>query len=246
MALQYMLNRIGKSKTEIPDKEATVIHPRRIVSTPVYVALVAALCAGIRGAPQAAPTDPAGKHERAGRDYVEMLAKVKQGDLTVDFNAFRAAASAKDDPHQSNVRETMELVAFRNLAASGDWAGALAAAEKALERNYASSIAHSNALIACKALHKEDDAAVHQKILQALLESIRKSGDGKSPETAFLVYTTQEDYVFLRMALHLVPKSQASAFRGGHAYDAITVIDPETNQTQNLWFSADYDNPLLH
>ena len=140
-------------------------------------------------------------------EYAEMLGRVQQGDMTVDFRAFRVAGALKSGPQASKL-ETEERAAFRNLAASGDWAGALNSAKRALDRNYASPIGHYDAMAACQALGRTDEAAAHEKILNALLDSIRQSGDGQSPETAYFVVTVQEEYIFLNRVLHVRATSQ--------------------------------------
>jgi hypothetical protein len=175
-------------------------------------------------------------------DYSQMLARVQKGDMTVDFRAFRVAGSRKSGPHAS-AQETGERLAFKNAAASGDWTAALDSAKRALDRDYASPIAHFDALSAYRSLDKPDEAAFHEKILDALLDSIRQSGDGKGPETAYFVVSVQEEYIFLSRVLHLRSVSQAMAQKDGHTYDRLTVSDPSTGQTQDIWFNADYDFP---
>lgn len=101
-----------------------------------------------------------------------MLARVQQGDLTVDFRAFRVAGSSKTGAKANNAQETGERIALKNAAASGGWSAALDPATY-------------------RSLDKAGEAAFHEKILDALLDSIRQSGDGKGAETAYFVHTPQ-------------------------------------------------------
>jgi TonB family protein len=189
---------------------------------------------------QSDTTIPGAEQQKAEREYAEILARVQQGDMTVDFRAFRVAGALKSGPHASKV-ETEERAAFRNIMAASDWAGALNSAKRALQRDYASPIAQYDAMAAYQALGKTDEAAAHEKILNALLDSIRQSGDGKSPDTAYFVVTVQEEYIFLNRVLHVRATSQAWVRKDGHFYDRLSVPDSTTNQVQYLWFNADSD-----
>jgi len=175
----------------------------------------------------------------AAATYSEMLARVQKGDLAVDFGAFRIAGT--EQSANASMRETVERAAFKKLAAAGDWAGALDSAKHALERNYASPIAHFNAMTAYQNLGKPDEAAFHEKILNAMLDSIGQSGDGKGPQTAYVVVTVQEEYIFMNRTLHLRPTGQGLVQQGKHAYDRLTVADPATGQSQDIWFNIDID-----
>jgi len=218
-----------------------MIYSRSAFVIQACVALLGGLLVGSHVRAQSVPTAPSAEQQKAEHEYSEMLARVQQGDMTVDFRAFRVAGALRSGPHASQL-ETEERTAFRNITVSGDWTGALDSAKRALDRNYASPIAHFDAMVASQKLQQADEAAVHEKILNALLDSIRQSGDGKSPETAYFVVAVQEEYIFLNRVLHLQGKSQSWVRKDGHFYDRLLVLDPATNQTQYLWFNADFDS----
>lgn len=71
-----------------------------------------------------------------------------------------------------------------------------------------------------------------------LLNSIKSSVDGKSPQTAFEVISVNEEYGLIR-SLNLRPIGQALAMDNGHFYDAMKVVDPQTNQESTLYFNID-------
>ena len=192
---------------------------------------------------------PAGRAQTAGaqtpvapfkEEYAAALKRVLQGDMTVDYRAFRIAGTLASGGHGS-MRESAQRGAFRRLVESRDFQGALDSANEALTQNYASIVNHFDAMVACQALQKTDEAATHEKLLNALLDSIQQSGDGKSPETAWFVVTTTEEYVFLSRVLGLKAKSQAFVPQGGHFYDRLEVIDPKTNESHSVWFNTDVD-----
>jgi hypothetical protein len=186
-----------------------------------------------RGTAQSTPSDT----------YAALLKRVQQGDMSVDFRAFRIAGTLASGGH-ATMHESGERAAFRQLYGTGDYQHALDSANQGLARNYASLVNHFDAMLACQALQKAEEAATHEKLVNALLESIRQSGDGKSPETAWFVVTTTEEYIFVARVLELKAKSQSYVPKGNHGYDRLEVIDPKTNQTTYVWFNTDLDMGL--
>ena len=216
-------------------------YKRPVVAIRTCVALFVALLLSLHLTAQNVPTPPTAEQQKAESDYAAMVVRVQQGDMSIDFRAFRVAGAWRSGPHSSAL-ETAERSAFRKLAASGDWTSALNSAKHALDRNYASPIAQYDAMLAYQKLRHPDEAAVHEKILNALLDSISRSGDGKSPEKAYFVVTVQEEYIFLNRVLHLRGRSQAWVRKDGHFYDRLQVVDPNTNPTSDIWFNADFDS----
>lgn len=221
-------------------KVGIMAHDRSGIAVRVCISLLGMLFVASHMAAQSDTTVPSKEQQKAEGEYVETLGRVQHGDMSVDFRAFRVAGALKSGPHASKL-ETEERAAFRNIMASGDWTGALDSAKRALERNYASPIAQYDAMAAYQAMGRADEAAAHEKILNALLDSIRQSGDGKSPETAYFVVTVQEEYIFLNRVLNVRAKSQDWVRKDGHFYDRLAVPDSTTNQVGYLWFNADFD-----
>jgi hypothetical protein len=197
--------------------------------------LGACLVAVDDSAPSAAnPTD----QPKPNEEYANMVARVLQGDTSVDFRTFRIAGALRSGPHASRA-EQAERAAFDNLLTYGNFQGALDSANRALDRNYASLMGHFDAMIACQALQKTEEAALHERLLNALIESIRTSGDGAGPQTAWFVVTIPEEYLFLNRVLGVTRKSQSLVNQGGHSYDRLEVIDSKTNETRYVWFNTD-------
>jgi hypothetical protein len=231
------------------------------VSTVVFVGLLAA------GHVTPQIVGPTPDQQKSEHDYADMLARVQQGDVTVDFRAFRVAgalvAAARppvgfgDPAGSASARELYYHRTFTDLLSKGDFNSALDNANRALEHNYASLIGHLDALVACESLHKTDEAALHEKVLNASLDSIRVSGDGKTPETAWFVVTIPEEYVVISRILGDAPKQQLTdrwdsplpanqgrvfVTRNGHAYERVEVVDSKTNQSEYVWFNIDIDS----
>lgn len=126
--------------------------PARYIASRFWVITLGALFAADHMTAQS--ERPIEEQRQAEDHYANILARVQQGDMSVDFRAFRLAGALRSGPHASKL-ETDERAAFRNIAASGDWAGALDLAKRALERNYASSIAQYDAMAAYQALGRQ-------------------------------------------------------------------------------------------
>lgn len=181
----------------------------------------------------------ASQKEQAEKDYNALLGRIKDGDLTVDFRTFRLNAALAG--RAAGPLEFAEHSARERLLASGNYQGALDSARQTLERNYASVYGHLDAKIACQKLNDSKQAAIHEKLQNALADSIRDSGGGKSPETAWFVVNTPEEYFFLRQELHVSPRSQALVHKGGHLYDRVDTTNLQTKEPQSFWFNTDVE-----
>jgi hypothetical protein len=134
--------------------------------------------------PQPAPALSAAQLKaRAG--YAELLQRVQQGDMSVDFSAFRIAGAIVAGSRISAV-EVADRAALKKFMAESNPQAALDSSNRTLGLDYASTIAHFDAMMACRALNQPNEAAKHEKLLNALLDSIAKAGDGKTPETSYL------------------------------------------------------------
>ncbi|MBR0872799.1 DUF4919 domain-containing protein [Bradyrhizobium tropiciagri] len=70
------------------------------------------------------------------------------------------------------------------------------------------------------------------------MKSVLKSGDGKSPETAFVVISIDEEYSILR-AQALLRVKQALVNHGGSAFDRIEAKKRDSDQLVTLYFNVD-------
>src|SRR5215213_351826 len=168
--------------------------------------------------------------------YDVLLERVKQKDPAVNFTELRHAfyESPNYDPYSA-------MTTYRPLnAALGqkNYEEVLKIAESVLAKNFVEVNAHMAAQIAYQETGNTERAQFHKFMADGLLNSIRSSVDGKSPEKAFEVISINEEYGLIR-SLKLRPIKQALVQDKGHSYDAITVIDPQTNQESTIYFNID-------
>jgi tetratricopeptide (TPR) repeat protein len=196
-------------------------------------------------APSAATPAPSPSPQIA-TEYAAFLKRVQQGDLTINYRKFRLdqALASTGKRNAEDTQGPSDRAAFKRLMDAGNTGEALASANRSLERDYASVGAHLDAMTACLKLNRSDEAELPRKIAAALLDSIQRSGDGKSAETAYFVVTIPEEYALVVYRLRMTVQRQSVTFRNGHAYDRLEVIDPKSNQTQTIWFNTDFDMGL--
>ena len=166
--------------------------------------------------------------------YESLVEKLKKGDFTIDFAALRMAFT-KTEGFSGYGRLDKEAYAALDKK---DYPNALKLAEERLKIDYLDLNAHFVAFVANKESGKTEKAEFHRNVLLKQIEAIEKSGDGKTPETAYVVIGTDEEY-FMINYLGYKPSSQGLYRANGHIYDKMTVTNPKTNETIVLYFQID-------
>lgn len=169
--------------------------------------------------------------------FKTLVTKLKGGDTKIDFKALRMASldSKSDDAGQPDDDQYKKAVEAYN---SKKYKAAISAGEKALEQGYLGIDAHLLVAVAHRESGNSEKFDFHKAVYLGLLNSIVAGADGKSAKTAYVVINVAEEYALLR-ALGLNRGSQALQADGGHKYDVLTVTDPKTNQTKEVWFNID-------
>ncbi len=121
---------------------------------------------------------------------------------------------------------------------SGDFKKAKLVAGQILETNYLYVKAHIAAVRAADELGDTATAAHHRYVAQGVIDSILKSGDGKTFETAYKVIAVDEEYALVQ-SQGLRVTEQALLREGEHSYDVLTVLDPKTQTAWEVFFNID-------
>lgn len=111
----------------------------------------------------------------------------------------------------------------------------VAFADKWLNINYTNIEAHFDKYMCCKQLNDNTCASLHNSIVNGLLDSIFESGDGKTPETAYVTFNTDEIYFFL-YANRLKRTKQRMLNKHGRAYDVIDAEHSKSGNTYTIYF----------
>lgn len=178
----------------------------------------------------------------ANSDYARLLARVKAGDVTIDFKQMRLAYM--DSPEYKVAKSTeLEVNAMIDAINAGDFPAAIKNADVVLADDYVDLDAHFAEYVAHRELHHDAESKFHKDIFDGLLHSITNSGDGKSASTAFVVISTHEEYVVMRVA-GLVPGKQTLKKVDHHSYDVFEASDEKSGQMAVLYFNVDV--PMKH
>lgn len=168
--------------------------------------------------------------------YDLLLEKVKQKDPSVNFTELRIAFY--ESPLYHPLTPMMTYRPLNAALAQKNYEEALKIASSVLEKNFVEVNAHIVAQIAYQETGNVERAEFHKFMTEGLLNSIKASGDGKTTATAFEIISINEEYGLLR-SLGVRPIKQALVQDKGHTYDALTVVDPQTNQQSTVYFNAD-------
>lgn len=168
--------------------------------------------------------------------YDVLLEKVKQKDPSVDFTELRHAFY--ESPHYNPYAPMLTYRPLNAALAQKNYEEVLKIAESVLAKNFVEVNAHMSAQVAYQETGNAERAEFHKFMAEGLLKSIKGSVDGKSTATAFEVISVAEEYGLIR-SLGLRPIGQALLDEKGHRYDAMTVVDPKTNQESKIYFNVD-------
>ncbi|MFZ1084274.1 MAG: DUF4919 domain-containing protein [Terracidiphilus sp.] len=172
--------------------------------------------------------------------YDELAAKVNSGDLNIDWQALRLDARVGEvygeyDPYDAAKRTQASFE-------KGNYEEALKIARETEKHNIADIDAHLAARSCLKQLGSKDEADKEWNILHALVQSILKSGDGKSAKTAWFAVGIREEFVFMQI-LQVRSKQQRSVKIDGRYYDMVLIKD-QSGKDSVLWFDTDTDIEL--
>lgn len=96
---------------------------------------------------------------------------------------------------------------------------------------------HMIVFSAAKQLNDNNLLSFHGFVANKLIDSILDSGDGKTPESAYVVINTNEEYALIGV-LGLKMKAQSLLKIKEKNYDLLEVVDGEGNDTK-IYFNID-------
>lgn len=153
-----------------------------------------------------------------------------------EFTQLRATYGDRDDfAARCEAGRAQGMREVNRLAEAGNWEGVLAITMPWVRDCPVDVMGRHITAAALTQLGRSDEAHDHVLWYRGLIESVLTSGDGRAPQTAFVVISVAEEYAVLR-ALQLQPQKQA-LLDGG--IDAITV--QSARGTGTIYF-----NPAAH
>ena len=210
-------------------------------STAIAIAAGAVLAAGVAWADvnpkaNAAGSAPQIALPKDGDEYSTLAARAAAQDQSVDFRALRFAW-LKSAAHKHETASEIDLrsAIFAAVKAHDDQ-GVRAAAVKMISAFYVNLYGHKFLRQACAILRDDSCAAQEHFVEFGLLQSILKSGDGKTCATGWEVVSVGEEY-FIISTMGAVPGRQ-SLLAGKPSCDELQVTD-EKGAPQTYYFRID-------
>ena len=175
--------------------------------------------------------------KESSSEYATLVSSLKAGNTNIDYTRLRM--SYVDSPERKHVKDVSaaEKAMFQALGAK-DYAATLKNAETVLASEYVNLDAHFAAYVANHEMGAADKAEFDKAVFRGLIDSIRGSGDGRSPQTAWVVISVHEEYVLLRV-LGFKLSSQGLVQKDGHFYDVMKVKSAEDGTEETFYFNTD-------
>ena len=157
--------------------------------------------------------------------YPELLRRFKSADTTltteqIHYFYYGTATQSSYNPYNvSNYKDIKEVLSGDTIT-EDDWKRAAQIVEKHLESDPTNLRFHIYKQIVYSNLYGNESQEVIDAYNQVMMlfSTITSSGNGKTPETAFHVISTADEYGLMDM-LGLSLKSQSLIERHGHSYD---------------------------
>lgn len=173
---------------------------------------------------------------KGSSEYANLLSALKAGNTSIDYGRLRL--SYVNSPERKQAKDTSaEEKAMSQALQARDFRAALKNAQAVLDSDYVNIDAHFVAFVAERELGDAAKAEFHRTVFRGLIDSIRNSGDGKSPEKAWVIISVDEEYVVLR-AMGLRPSGQSLVMKNGHAYDVMKAKN-EDGEEETFYFNTD-------
>ena len=173
----------------------------------------------------------------ANARYAELVEKIKKTLLLDDIEEIRRVYVNTEyyDPYSVDA-DDLEKNMFEGIR-NEDWVKCLENATKILDSNYISLDAHYGAMTCADGSGDNTKSEFHRKVLRGLLDAIRKTGDGKSEDSAFLCTSTGEVWSFIGMHGYRVA-GKSLEMTEGRTFDVMKVVDPDTDKEFEWYFDV--------
>jgi uncharacterized protein DUF4919 len=182
--------------------------------------------------PAEAESDAAYYQERAAV-FAQRDASVLEGTDFVRFRRGRLYA-----PHALDAKEALSLDK-RLVVASGarDHQATVDLSDKLLADDQTDVHAHLARSVALRKLGRGKEADFHFALARQLSQSILGSGDGKSAESAYTVYSLQEERAVLKVTGYGA-LSQSLLEQGGRAFDVVKARATKGGASAEIYFDV--------
>ncbi|MGD0142707.1 MAG: DUF4919 domain-containing protein [Rhizomicrobium sp.] len=162
--------------------------------------------------------------------YAKLVEKARNGDADTNYTALRLSYVQSEgyDPYSTRTRPLFEDI-WQALNAK-DCSGAIAKSNELLRIDFTRIVIHALRSDCFGRLGDAANASRELAIGRGLAASLLASGDGKTPSTAYVVVTLNEEG-FVLHELGVTEEQQALVNDNGHEYDRIAGTDKAGKKT---------------
>jgi hypothetical protein len=169
--------------------------------------------------------------------YDSLVAELKSGNTAIDYSALRYARAelpgynpyaALSDPEKGDMLRAMT---------AGNIDDVSVLARQIIERDYTDIDAHAALAAVLERQGKREEAAFERAVADGLLRSIQATGDGMTPETAYIVIGVAEEYTLLGASNVQVAKQTLLQTARGPV-DALEVINRTNGNHRTVYFDV--------
>jgi hypothetical protein len=194
------------------------------VRWPVFVALFGLLAAVAAGAAEE-------------KSYDALVAQLKSGDTSIDYQALRYARAELPGYNPYAALADPEKGDMLRALSAGNLDGALVLARQIVDRDYTDIDAHAALSALLERQGMRDEAAFERAVAEGLFRSIEASGDGMTPETAYVVIGVAEEYTLLGPSNVQVAKQSLLQTERGPV-DALDVVNRTNGVRRSVYFDV--------
>ncbi|MDT0583826.1 DUF4919 domain-containing protein [Brumicola blandensis] len=177
-------------------------------------------------------------YAKADADYRALVAKFRSGQASNgDYDAITRVypLTSNYNPYAS-AEQTQKLVAFEHME-SKQWDACLRATDIILNENFTSLTGHYGAMVCHYEQGQQAQGEFHNQLLDGFIDAVWRSGDGRSPATAFYITSSNDLYAFVQMHGFIVT-GQSLVYHQERPMDAISVENPETGEEATWYFDV--------
>ena len=166
------------------------------------------------------------------QNYEDIL---KKNPTEIDYTELRMAYT--NSKYYDPYGERNDIHILSNLFEAGKFQEIINKARDLLISKFIDIEFHMLVFSAAKRLNDEKISSFHAFVANKLVDSILNSGDGKTPESAYIVINTYEEYALLNM-IGLRRMAQRLMEINKKSYDLLEVADKEGNKF-DIYFDID-------
>jgi hypothetical protein len=174
-----------------------------------------------------------------GDEYSRLVAQAAAQDPSTDFRALRFAwldSKARERHHELSLKPDVDKLL--QAAGSKNYSDARDRAVALLSQQYVSLAGQVFLLISCGEMNDKACAGQAEFVSRGLVQSILKSGDGKTCDTGWEVAMIEEEYSLLHIkSVEFKQQALIMGKEGGHSCDAMTVS--ENGKDVTYFFTID-------